>query len=277
MPSVRSLCLLLLGVAACSGTSTSSVGMPDGGAGGGAGGGEGAAQDGASGTSTPGTSACAWNLPSCGGTCVDLAEDARHCGACGNACATGSVCVEGTCKPGTCADFFLDACGSSCVEQRRHPEHCGACGKACGAGELCLDGACTAVTGSGESCADPLVMRTSKQDEAFSFGGATADEAPLSCGDPARRADKVFRWTATRTKPTKIRTYGGTDADDLVLEVFSAAPCTSATRLACNNDERATTRRPEAELAAEAGRTYFIVVSSFGPPPLGRFYLHVDD
>jgi hypothetical protein len=40
----------------------------------------------------------------CHGTCVDLATSAKHCGICGNACASGE-CVHGAC---TCTNFFDD-------------------------------------------------------------------------------------------------------------------------------------------------------------------------
>lgn len=35
----------------------------------------------------------------CGKACVDLQVDAGHCGTCGQACAAGDVCLNGTCSP----------------------------------------------------------------------------------------------------------------------------------------------------------------------------------
>ena len=57
------------------------------------------------------------------GTVVDTSEDARHCGACGNACSGSSVCVRGVCTAGTCESAFLTTCGRSCVDTSRHPEN----------------------------------------------------------------------------------------------------------------------------------------------------------
>jgi hypothetical protein len=257
----RSIVVLATVLAAC-GTSSSGSAVGDGG-----------------GTTAPSGSpnGCRFGLPTCDGACVDLSENDKHCGACGNACGAGTVCYGGKCETGTCAEKFREQCGDACVRLDRDPDNCGTCGHACPDGQLCRDKVCTAVVGSGESCADPLILTASKQDEAFTLVGAAADEAPLSCGDPTKRADRAFRWTATKTKNTKARVDGGTPADDLVLEVFTDAPCTKATSLSCNNDETSVDKRPEAEFEATSGKTYFIVVSSFGEAPAGRFYLHVDD
>lgn len=265
---------LSLGGAACGSSGASSVDDVDGG--GGSSGTSGSSGANGSSGGAP-VSTCRFGLPTCDGECVDLSEDARHCGACGNRCAAGSVCVQGQCRVGSCADAFLEACGTSCVLLDRHPDHCGKCGNACAAGSLCLERVCTPQLGSGESCADPLVMRQSKQDEAFTLVGAAADEAPLTCSDPQKRADRVFRWTAPRDHEFKARIYGGTSKDDLALEVFEGGCGPAGTKVGCNNDETATDRRPEAQVLGKAGQTYFIVVSSFGPPPAGRFYLHIDD
>jgi hypothetical protein len=40
---------------------------------------------------------CRAALAQCGGECVDLDRDPRHCGACDNACAGGQACVLGAC------------------------------------------------------------------------------------------------------------------------------------------------------------------------------------
>jgi hypothetical protein len=39
---------------------------------------------------------CGSNRVACGRTCVDLDSNARHCGACGNACPTEVTCVSAT-------------------------------------------------------------------------------------------------------------------------------------------------------------------------------------
>jgi choice-of-anchor A domain-containing protein len=74
----------------------------------------------------------------CGGACVETATDAANCGACGNACASGSTCSGGICSA---CDGTL--CGGSCVATATDAANCGACGNACAAGSTCSAGACT--------------------------------------------------------------------------------------------------------------------------------------
>lgn len=53
----------------------------------------------------------------CDAVCVDLALDARHCGGCGQACATGEACVAGWCEP-PCPPGQI-RCDGACVERTR--------------------------------------------------------------------------------------------------------------------------------------------------------------
>ena len=62
----------------------------------------------------------------CAGACVDTETDAAHCGACGVACNSLEICVDGDC---TCAE-------------------------ACGEGEVCVSGAC--MCGDGPGCGEGL-------------------------------------------------------------------------------------------------------------------------
>lgn len=87
----------------------------------------------------------------CGPNCVATETDARHCGACGFACARTASCVRGRCLDGVPApaiDPTLPsrttrcradeaACGDACVSLHGDPSNCGACGVVC-------DGACHA-------------------------------------------------------------------------------------------------------------------------------------
>jgi hypothetical protein len=118
----------------------------------------------------------------CGMGCADFSSDNRNCGACGQACAQGQVCVEGGCRcqqgtvscagqcvvvendaancgscgrscaaaefcsAGQCVTSCPDggsACGFSCVEVQTSARNCGACGQACEAGQVCRNGQCT--------------------------------------------------------------------------------------------------------------------------------------
>jgi hypothetical protein len=227
----------------------------------------------------PASGSCNGLVP-CGGDCVALDEDNRHCGACGNACPSGQVCVAGACKAGTCEESFRNACGPECVRLTENPAHCGACGKACGAGTVCHKSACVNVFGSGASCADPIVMPGGGENVnvSFTFAGATETQL-LSCGEPTARPRRVFRFTANKTKDdAKFEIRGGLSSNDLVIEAFSDAPCEKAQSIGCNDDSgKAGELRPVVEVSIQSGKTYFIVVSSKGPPPAGRFYLRFDD
>jgi hypothetical protein len=88
----------------------------------------------------------------------------------------------------------------------------------------------------------------------------------------------TFRWTPDKSDDgQKFQVYGAA-TDDLVIEVVSAAPCSSATSLGCNNDKTATKLTPELQIPVEAGKPYFIVVGSVAArAPPGRFVLHLDD
>ncbi len=46
---------------------------------------------------------CADGCVTCGGSCTDLATDAANCGACGEACQTGQVCISGACEWPICS------------------------------------------------------------------------------------------------------------------------------------------------------------------------------
>jgi hypothetical protein len=107
----------------------------------------------------------------CGEICVDLLNNALHCGACETPCPDGKVCREAGCRcdeggcppdfvqdPETCACVCregLTRCGEGCVDLLTDPDHCGGCGAICASGE-CINGAC--------SCAGPT------------FGCAAPDE-----------------------------------------------------------------------------------------------------
>lgn len=100
---------------------------------------------------------CPAGTARCDGVCVDLRVDPTSCGACGNACAAGEVCDEGTCGL-TCA-AEREACGGVCVDTMTDPAHCGGCDAACATAEVCEAGRCQASCSSdlmscGGSCRD---------------------------------------------------------------------------------------------------------------------------
>ncbi len=65
-----------------------------------------------------------------------------NCGACGNACAAGQICDEGTCKAGGCP-FPRVSCGGACRDLGTSPVACGECTTTCPTGGS-GDGVCTA-------------------------------------------------------------------------------------------------------------------------------------
>ena len=75
----------------------------------------------------------------CGGVCVDLQTDPKHCGACNHACLQGERCLGSTCVSQCLAG--LTACNGTCVDLQSDPAHCGTCDNACGL-RLCQNGAC---------------------------------------------------------------------------------------------------------------------------------------
>ncbi len=84
--------------------------------------------------------ACPEPQRACGLRCVNLQEDAAHCGACDKSCPAQQSCQSGQCKP-ICPDEHT-LCNESCAMLSQDPLHCGACGKICPEGQICAEGKC---------------------------------------------------------------------------------------------------------------------------------------
>ena len=116
------------------------------------------------------------NLPQklCVGACVDPRFDPSNCGACGNACTDGKVCVAGSCDvscPKGSDKCALDGAGggagvSVCADFLVDRNHCGACAGKCATAEVCAAGKCALECAGGATkceamggpiCADTLV------------------------------------------------------------------------------------------------------------------------
>jgi hypothetical protein len=94
---------------------------------------------------------CGFGLDSCNGQCLDFSADNNNCGACGVACGTNSVCVNGACQCGV----GQISCGGQCVTPSVDPLNCGGCpgfgGTICTVtAPYCVSGGCTA------TCPAPL-------------------------------------------------------------------------------------------------------------------------
>lgn len=86
---------------------------------------------------------CGSTTTACGGECVDVATDRRHCGVCDRACQSGELCVRGGCTWPRCGDAGERAlCAGACVDLATDPDHCGACRSPCGGGLICRSGLC---------------------------------------------------------------------------------------------------------------------------------------
>jgi hypothetical protein len=141
-----------------------------------------------------GPTGCPSPFERCGGDCVDPRTDEDHCGACGEACDPGEVCVDGTCEV-TCGSGLV-GCGGSCIDPLSDPDHCGASGSckgadagaACEQDEACVDGACSSSCPGtqvrcGQSCIDPLT----DPDFCGASGDCAGPNAGVACG-PATSA-----------------------------------------------------------------------------------------
>ena len=98
----------------------------------------------------------------CDGSCTVVLRDPANCGACGQACGTGQVCIDGACGCPTGRTM----CHGQCVSITSDVSNCGACGRACPAHQFCTAGTCSCALGE-EFC-----------------GGACVDTVsnPLNCG-----------------------------------------------------------------------------------------------
>src|SRR5829696_6428309 len=83
--------------------------------------------------------ACPAGLDQCGGECVDIARDPRHCGGCFAPCGETETCADAVCH---CSGPGALECGGSCVDTHTEPLHCGGCDHPCVGGLVCNLGEC---------------------------------------------------------------------------------------------------------------------------------------
>lgn len=139
---------------------------------------------------------CSTGQTRAGEKCVDLASDAKHCGAIDNACADFEACSGGECVV-ACTARGAASCGSTCVSFASDPSNCGACGKSCAEGKLCEAGQCVATcekpgsTACGQSCADLKV------DPAHCGACGNKCAPGLSCSDGVCTHDLVLACFST--------------------------------------------------------------------------------
>jgi hypothetical protein len=137
---------------------------------------------------------CVGGSTDCGGSCVQTANDATHCGGCGQVCAAGEVCADGQC--GLVCGGSSTNCGDLCVNTANDPAHCGDCDTICPGDQQCVNGGCAlecgAATPCGQLCVDTHVDRNNcggcgqacAQNELCVAGACEADQdQPVTIGN----------------------------------------------------------------------------------------------
>ncbi len=103
----------------------------------------------------------------CGAACVNVQNDFKNCGVCGNVCGANQDCKAGKC---VCVNAMQTACGAMCINTANDSNNCGGCGKRCDAsldGGTCVAGSC--------SCTGASIIECNT--------GAAAGAAPKACVD----------------------------------------------------------------------------------------------
>jgi len=106
---------------------------------------------------------CAGGGSACNGICEILSSNPYNCGACGNTCASGQSCSNGTCSgvcasgancpsgevcsqgvcSASCSTGLIVCSAGTCVNTANDPNNCGTCGHACASGQSCSNGTCS--------------------------------------------------------------------------------------------------------------------------------------
>jgi cysteine-rich repeat protein len=200
---------------------------------------------------------CAGEETFCSDECKDLKNDAQNCGACGNACAAGTLCTAGQCVlPEVCGDGRITA------------------------SERCDDGNTTAGDGCGATCAVETGFVCGGEPSRCMFSEVEPNDT-LAVANPAARARwsrgrissesdvDVFRITLPATVDLRLDTFDGSGAEscvdtDTLVELLGP----DGEVLASDDDDgldRCSTIEPGADLGARnlAPGVYFVRVSAF--------------
>jgi hypothetical protein len=186
----------------------------------------------------------------------------------------GYGCVDGACVNGGGCPVGI-ACGGTCVTPGSSLDDCGSCQNACADSQVCYKGSCRDGQGTGASCASPFVVPPD-DDDFESRTAAFTGMHTFSCGPLAPVPTRFFRWTAPHADKIDLKVRIALPTDNYVLEVFSAASCDAAARLACNDDKTADDLRPEVTFQAEGGKTYFVALGRIAATS-PKVAIHFDD
>ncbi len=108
-------------------------------------------------TAPDATMACPMGQSLCDGICRDVQTDERHCGRCGERCASTQVCADAVCTEVSGCTAPRQMCNGACVDTSSDEAHCGGCGAPCAPGAACSNGACVCPAGAalcGGRCVD---------------------------------------------------------------------------------------------------------------------------
>jgi hypothetical protein len=132
---------------------------------------------------------CKGGTIKCSGKCVNLQNNALHCGGCGQNCGANRACVDGACQAGCPSDQI--ECGSLCVDPDDNDDHCGGCDQPCAAGATCVNGECQTTGTCDPACAS---------DRSCYQGDCTC----TSHGQCQRDKDPNGEWCVTQTEDPGI-------------------------------------------------------------------------
>ncbi|WP_437968451.1 MXAN_6577-like cysteine-rich protein [Sorangium sp. So ce260] len=241
---------------------------------------------------------CAPGLEECGGRCVDLDNNPRHCGGCGEKCPDDQLCEDGACR----CDVGLEACDGGCADLSKDPMHCGACGAGCALDQTCVDGACACDDGL-TSCDGKCVDPTSDPEHCGAcgvvcVGGLVCQAGTCACmaGDPedigstvpqvlrgttvgadtysgldcvaAGSTEVVYSFMAEEAGTYRFDTAGS--SYDTAIAVLGFGICDE---LACNDGREGS--QASASVTLDEGDEVFVVVSGHDGAQ-GDFVLNID-
>jgi stigma-specific protein Stig1 len=135
---------------------------------------------------------CASGETCCDGTCVSAQTDSANCGKCGHVCIGGSVCENGHCGQAKCSPTCTGGqlcckapgvLGFLCTNPKTDNSNCGACGNACQGTTYCCNGACVDLSSDPNNCGN-CGMSCGGQDCCNAMCVSCASSGGMCCSGP---------------------------------------------------------------------------------------------
>jgi hypothetical protein len=164
----------------------------------------------------------------CGGKCVAVQSDPRHCGSCGFGCATGDSCASGQCIAGNSCPTGLTRCGGSCVDLTTDRAHCGSCGQSCAVGETCQSGTCAILTcpAGQRDCGAQGCRQCCTNSHCGSFQNCLQESGTCVCANHTQVCgDPYVCWSCCTDE--HCRPYGRAPEDGFICTQQHACVCQS--------------------------------------------------